>query len=74
MALLPLLAAARQTLQLYVDPRFTSVRYIHAQKLGQKMDRYGFISRLLSEPRWFVPPFSVSDSVNQTCKQARAAG
>ena len=74
MALLPLLAAARQTLQLYVDPRFTLVRYIHAQKLGQKIGQIWFSFPRLSEPWWFVPPFSVSDSVNQTCKQARAAG
>ena len=65
MALLTLLAAARQSLQLYADPRLTSVKYPNrnwAKKIA-----------MCSEPQWLVPPFCVSDSVNQTCKQAAGA-
>ena len=72
MALLPLLAAARQTLQLYVDPRFTSVRYIHAQKLGQKLDRYGFRSRVYLNPGGLcLPSLLVIQSIRRVSRQRR---
>ena len=72
MALLPLLAAARQTLQLYVDPRFTSVRYIHAQKLGQKMDRYGFRSGFYLNPGGLcLPSLLVIQSIRRVSRPGR---
>ena len=72
MALLALLAAARQTLQLYVDPRFTSVRYIHAQKLGQKMDRYGFRFHFYLNPGGLcLPSLLVIQSIRRVSRPGR---
>ena len=77
MALLTLLAPAWQTLQLYVDPRLTTVKKMSTQKLGQqKIGQIWFLNFHqvvcdLNPSGWCLPSLLVIQSIRRVSRHGR---
>ena len=77
MALLTLLAPVWQTLQLYVDPRLTTVQKMSTQKLGeQKIGQIWFLNFCqvvwnLNPSGWCLPSLLVIQSIRRVSRHGR---
>ena len=68
MALLTLLAATRQTLQLYVDPRLKPVKYLF-RNWAKKLDKYGSVP--LNPSGLCLPSLLVIQSIRRVSRPGR---